>query len=570
MDLTVIIITVVYIGFIFTIGVLTSKGIHNTDDFLLAGREVRWFFLACTLGATVVGGGYSIGAVGETYDLGLLMLFASMGGYMQFIFAGFVVAPKFRKARVYTVAMYMSHRFGDGPRVMGLILSLLFSVFVIAAQMAAIGHVLAAMFPNLAEGGALIKWAVVIGGIIVIIYSAAGGLKAVILTDVFQFLVLIIGFVITAALVLPEVSLSFGSSLGKLPDKFFDPTRERTWIYLVSLYLTFLLGETFAPGYVTRFCAGRDKREIKIGIGGVGIFLTILMPVVVFLIAVYARLHFPDVPKDRAMALVIEHLNHPVIAGLIIAALLSAVMSSADSALNSATAIFIKDIFEQYFGEGKDKPKPGDEGRVKSNVDDPDKDADEAKDADESTEGSGRRSIDDHKTLVLSRALTVGLGVLAIAVAVVLPDIIDQLLLAYVMWAPGMIVPIVIGTVTGMSGKGVTRDLTLSMIAGPVAALAHKWLSHDLIATFLGARVQSGIGTLLDACIPVDTGLLAAHGTTVLPPAGETLATFRDVAPAVLGVVVSAVVFSLLSVIRHFRSKRKADRQTRRSGEENK
>ena len=223
MDLTVIIITVVYIGFIFAIGVMTSKGVHNTDDFLVAGRDVRWFSLACTIGATVVGGGYAIGAVGETYELGLLMLFASMGGYLQFVFAGFVVAPKFRKAKVYTVAGYMEGRFGEGPRLVSLVLSLLFSLFVIAAQMAAIGHVLAAMFPDLAEGQTLIKLAVIVGGVIVIIYSAAGGLKAVILTDVFQFLVLIAGFLITAALVLPEVSMSFDASLGKLPAHFFDP-----------------------------------------------------------------------------------------------------------------------------------------------------------------------------------------------------------------------------------------------------------------------------------------------------------------------------------------------------------
>jgi SSS family solute:Na+ symporter len=480
LDLTVIIITVVYIGFIFAIGVMTSKGVHNSDDFLVAGRDVRWFFLACTIGATVVGGGYAIGAVGETYELGLLMLFAAMGGYMQFIFAGFVVAPKFRNAEVYTVAGYMDHRFGDGPRVVSLVLSLLFSLFVIAAQMAAIGHVLAAMFPELAEGQTLIKLAVIVGGVIVIIYSAAGGLKAVILTDVFQFLVLLVGFMITAALVLPEVSLSFDASLGKLPAKFFDPTREKSWLYLVGLFLTFLLGETFAPGYVTRFCAGKSKRDLQIGIGGVGIFLTLFMPVVVFLIAVYARLHFPDVPKGRAMPLVIEHLNHPIVAGLIIAALLSAVMSSADSALNSATAIFIKDILEKYF---KDEKKHT-----------------------------------DRKILRLSRILTISLGVAAIAVAVVLPDIIDQLLLAYVVWAPGMILPIVIGSVTKMRGRVMINNLTIGMIAGPLTALIHKWIDYATLASEM-----TGSGR-------------------------RFVEVFGDIAPAVLGVFSSVIVFLIAQV----------------------
>ncbi len=491
MDLTVTIITVGYVAFIFTIGVLTSKKIHNTDDFLLAGRNVGWFFLACTLGATVVGGGYSIGAVGQTYEMGILMLVASMGGYLQFVFSGLVVAPKFRQARVYTVAGYMNHRFGAGPRTAALVLSLLFSVFVIAAQMAAIGHVIAAMLPDLAENENLIKWAVILGGVIVIIYSAAGGLKAVIITDVFQFLILLAGFAVTALLVLPEVSLSFDASLGRLPETFFNPTRHGGWIYMGSLFLTFLLGETFAPGYATRFCAGKSKRDIQIGIGGVGILLTLLMPVIVFLIAVYARLHFQDIPPDRAMAAVIQKLNHPVIAGVIIAALISAVMSSADSALNSTTAIFIKDIFEQYF----------------SGID-----------------------LSDKKTLLLSRVLTVGLGVLAIVLAVLTPNVIKQLLFAYHVWAPGIIVPILVGAVFKLKGPVVNRNLTITMIAGPVSALLHRSIDY-------GDLTRGPVG------------------------AWDAMKLFAGkIDPAVIGVLIAAVLFILLTVVAGIRDRLKQSR----------
>ena len=212
------------------------------------------------------------------------------------------------------------------------------------------------------------------------------------------------------------------------------------------------------------------------------------MPVVVFLIAVYARLHFPDVPKARAMPLVIEHLNHPIIAGLIIAALLSAVMSSADSALNSATAIFIKDILEHYFKE--------------------------------------KKKLTDHKTLVLSRVLTVSLGVAAIAVAVVLPDIIDQLLLAYVVWAPGMILPIVVGSVTRLKGPTMVRNITMGMVAGPIVALAHKWTDYEALAKGASGGMKS------------------------------FWVTVGDVAPAVLGVFFSVLVFLVATGVSALMKKR--------------
>lgn len=247
---------------------------------------------------------------------------------------------------------------------------------------------------------------------------------------------------------------------------------------MLSLFFTFLLGETFAPGYATRFCAGRSKRDIRIGIGGVGILLTLVMPVIVFLIAVYARLHFQDIPPDRAMAMAIQQLNHPVIAGIIIAALVSAVMSSADSALNSSTAIFIKDIFEQYFGQ---------------------------------------KTVSDKKILLYSRILTVVLGGLAVILAVLTPNVIDQLLFAYHIWAPGIIVPIVVGSVLKMKGREVNINLTIVMITGPLVALIHKNIDYGDLK-----RSPSGAWDSLK--------ILAGQ-----------------VDPAVIGVIFAGVLFVILS-----------------------
>ena len=111
-----------YMVFIFFKGVSKVNKIESADDFLVAGRSIGWFALACTMGATVIGGGASIGAIARTYEWGVLMLLVSAGCYIHFIFAGLVVAPHFRKAEVYTVAGYFGHRFGEGPRFVTLVL----------------------------------------------------------------------------------------------------------------------------------------------------------------------------------------------------------------------------------------------------------------------------------------------------------------------------------------------------------------------------------------------------------------------------------------------------------------
>ena len=198
-----------YLAFIFGKGILRARKIHSSDDYLVAGRNVGWWLLFATMGATVIGGGYSIGAVSRTYEYGLMWVLISTGGYLHFIFSGLVVAPQFRTAKLYTVAGYFGHRFGEKPRFIVLILSLAFSVFIIAAQMAAFGTVLSTLMPRVAESGVNLRYAILIGGAMVIIYSTAGGLLAVIHTDIYQFVVLLFGFGITLASCMPDLIASW-------------------------------------------------------------------------------------------------------------------------------------------------------------------------------------------------------------------------------------------------------------------------------------------------------------------------------------------------------------------------
>ncbi len=554
-------IVIGYMAFVFFKGVMKVRRIGNADDFLVAGRNIGWFFLFCTMGATVIGGGASIGAIGKTYDWGVLMLLVSTGWYLHFIFSGLVVAPQFREAELYTVAGYFGHRYGEGPRFVMLVLSLLFSVFIVAAQMAAFGSVLAAILPEFADAANVLRLAILVGGSMVVIYSTAGGLLAVIHTDVYQFIVLLFGFAITLGFCIPDIYGSYHSETGKFvptrfgsidlqdpealagkwrnpsdplsryiesnltprqkkllnesnpnsksekefkrtlvaglngmledpdlytPERFAsvtltpqtqelieaeDPegrqlkrlnlsliqdaypgalTRNRTipgrffsldggkgWLFLITTFLAFLLGETFAPGYATRYCVGKNKTETRWGIAGVGFFLALTFPVVLFFIALYARIHFPDIEPQQALPMVIKQLNNPLVGGLIIGALLMAVMSSADSALNSSTAIFVKDLFEHQLG-WEDR-------------------------------GDGRM-------LRLARICSAALGAAAILVAILWSDIIGLLLFTYHVWAPAVILPVCVGVLTKRKSRGLTRGILITMLAATFGTLGYRAL----------------------------------------------------------------------------------------------
>ena len=432
-------IVAAYMAFVFFKGVSKVKHVGDTDDFLVAGRNVGWFPLACTMGATVIGGGASIGAIGRTYEWGVLMLLVSLGWYLHFIFSGLFVAPKFRDAKLYTVAGYFGHRFGEGPRGLILILSLLASVFILAAQMAAFGSVVAAIAPNAASASEMLRWAILIGGTMVVIYSTAGGLMAVITTDVYQFIILIGGFLVTLAACVPDLLSSWGRVTSEVPATFFTAEGGHGWLFLITTFLAFLLGETFAPGYATRYCVGRNIQETKRGIAGVGVFLAILFPAILFFIALYARIHFPEIEPQEALPRVVQELNNPLIGGLMIGALLMAVMSSADSALNSATAIFVKDLFEHQLGWND-----GDDGRL----------------------------------LKMARACTIGLGLTAVGVAILLPDIINLLLFSYTVWAPAVILPVCVGVFTANRSARQSRDIFLTMAGAAGLTLIYSLLPY--------------------------------------------------------------------------------------------
>lgn len=424
-----------YIAFIFLKGVQKGKVIHSTDDYLVAGRNVSWWLLFATMGATVIGGGYSIGATAKTYEFGLLWVLISIGGYIHFIFSGLVVAPKFREAKLYTVAGYFGHRYGDRSRFMAMALSLFFSIFIIAAQMAAFGSILATLMPGAAEAGFDVRWAILIGGFIVIVYSTAGGLLAVIHTDLYQFIILFLGFALTLGQCAPDLINSWEHVQEQLPATWFHVDGGKGWAFLVTTFLAFLFGETFAPGYATRYCIGRDIKHTQRGIAGVGLVLALTFPLVLFFIAMYGRLHFPDIESQHTLAMVVKSLNSPWIAGLIIAALLSAVMSSADSALNSCTAIFVKDVFEH---------------QLKLTF------------------------KNDAESLKWARRLTFLVGVSATLIAFFWPDIIGLLLFTYHLWAPGIILPVVYGVLSRRRSPKLNQAIFVTMLASVTTTFVYR------------------------------------------------------------------------------------------------
>ena len=155
----------------------------------LVADEARVVVLATTA-ATMVGGGASIGSVSSVYVDGLVFALVTCAWHVQLVVTGIWIAPRLRQFNLLTVAEFFGKRFGEPVRLMAIVSCLIFLVGALVAQMVAMGTITETIL------GIDYRLAVLGGGAIVIFYSTVGGIRAVVKTDVLQFVVLVAGSMI--------------------------------------------------------------------------------------------------------------------------------------------------------------------------------------------------------------------------------------------------------------------------------------------------------------------------------------------------------------------------------------
>jgi SSS family solute:Na+ symporter len=243
---------------------------------------------------------------------------------------------------------------------------------------------------------------IAIGCGIVILYTTFGGMRAVVFTDLVQFAILAIGMPLVLMFGINYVG-GIDALIAAIPrDRIEIPGGHYHWLGLVALFLVFMFGETLVPPYVQRLCTGKTARDAARGTLYSGLF-SIPFFAVTGLIGLIALAIDPSLDSNLALPHVVVTVMPPVLQGLVIAAVISIVMSSADSFLNSASIAFINDIVLPL----RRDPLPA------------------------------------KLSLMLAKLVTFTVGVLSVLFAVSIESIIDILIYAYTYWAPIVLVPLV-------------------------------------------------------------------------------------------------------------------------------
>ncbi len=352
-----------YLLVVFVIGWKAYKKTADLGDFILGGRRLGGWAAALSAGASDMSGWLLLGLPGYAYLSGIESIWLA-GGLLAGTWLNWrVVATRLRayskiSGDSITLPSFFNNRFRDDSGLLQLVSAgfiLLFFLFYTSSGLVAGGKLFESVF------GLDYIWAVALGAAAIILYTSIGGFLAVSWTDLLQALLMAAALLIVPVMALLDAggvsnavsAIELKSSTLLNPVVTSDGT-SLTAIAIVSL-LGWGLGYFGQPHILARF-KGIDSvttvpkaRRIAV----TWTFLTLTGATLSGLLGIgFFDPALSDADSEKVFIRLIEAMFHPLIAGLLLAAILAAIMSTADSQLLVSSSAFTEDIYKRFFSNG--------------------------------------------------------------------------------------------------------------------------------------------------------------------------------------------------------------------------
>jgi SSS family solute:Na+ symporter len=337
-----------YFAAVMTIGFWVARTIETGDDLFLAGRRLRWPSIGGSLFASNISSTTLIGLAGAAYVSGIAVSNYEWMAGVALVFMAAFFAPVYLRARISTIPEFLELRFDRRSRLYFSAITILLSIAVDTAGGVYAGAiVLQTFFPDLVLWQTCLALALIAG-----LYTAAGGLAAVVYTDVIQAVVLLVGCTILTIMVFGEFGYSWQAARAAIPDghlSLIRPLDDDALPWLGTLIGVPVLGFWYwaTNQYVTqRVLGARSVRDAQWG-ANLGGFLKLAPLFIMVLPGAMAIGLFPDLEDgDQVFPTLVAEILPAGLTGLVLAGLVAAIMSSIDSTLNSASTLVVKDFVE--------------------------------------------------------------------------------------------------------------------------------------------------------------------------------------------------------------------------------
>jgi SSS family solute:Na+ symporter len=344
-DLTIV---ALYGVVVIIIGVATARRTHSADDLFLAGRRLTWLPIGLSLFASNISSTTLIGLAGAAYTWGLAVSNYEWMSTLVLLLMALVFTPLYLQARVGTVPEYLERRFDRRARLYFSGLTVLANIVVDTAGTLFAGAVVLTTFvPELDLFSAALLLAAVAAA-----YTAAGGLAAVVYTDMVQAVIVLAGAIIVTVLAFARIDFDWGALVAATPPQqlsLFLPLDDPNLPWLGTLVGVPVLGFYFwctNQFIVQRVLGARDLEHARAGVLLAGL---LKLPVLFIMVlpGIVAMLILPPLENgDQVFPTMVAELLPVGLRGLVLAALVAALMSSVDSTLNSAAALLTLDFIK--------------------------------------------------------------------------------------------------------------------------------------------------------------------------------------------------------------------------------
>jgi solute:Na+ symporter, SSS family len=442
-------IIVVYLAAMLAFGFWGKRRTKNSSDFLVAGRRLGPGFYTGTMAAVVLGGASTVGGVGLGYKYGISGMWLVVAIAVGLILLSLLFAPAIQRLKVYTVGQMLQLRYGiNGTQASGIIMALYTLMLVVTSTIA-----YSTIFTVLFNTSRPIS--IALGAAIVILYSSIGGMWSITLTDMVQFIIKTVGifflllpFAWTRAGGYDGIMQRLGDTVGA---SHFDPFAIGG-ATIVTYFLVYTFGMLIGQDIWQRVFTARSPQVARWGGVAAGVYC-VLYGVAGALIgtAAAAILGRNGIPDD-VYAAIAERALPMGLSGIVLAAAVAAMMSTASGALIACATVCRADVTPlvlRMFGRK------------------------------EAAIGEGNPEHDVRE----NRIFVIVLGIVATVIAMVLSDVVAALTVAYDILVGGLLVSILGGLVwKRANGAGAISSMVVGTVVTLGSMAVYAALAGDLLS----------------------------------------------------------------------------------------
>ncbi|WP_026708074.1 sodium:solute symporter family protein [Flavobacterium frigidarium] len=405
-------IFVIYMLAMLGVGVYFFNKNKTAEDFYVSGRNMSSWHIGLSVVATDVGGGFSIGLGGLGFTMGISgswMLFTGLlGAWLSAVFLIPKISHLGHKHKFFTFPQIFNHFYTPRVALLAGIISAIGYVGFTSSQVLA-----GAKLASATIEGLNLQTALIVMGVIAVVYTAIGGLKAVIYTDTIQWLILIGGLVFIGIPIAYHAVGGYDAIKATLPPEYLSLTNV-SWHQIVNWSITIIPIWFVGMTLYQRIYASKGEKEAKKAWLIAGVFEWPIMAFMGVILGMLAKVaatkgmfagitNAAEMDSEMGLPVLLATILPVGLMGLMLSSYFSAILSTADSCLMAASGNIVTDIIAKF----------------------------------------SKKELSHKKELQLSQIVTLLVGFFAILLASQMQNVLELMLYSYAFMVSGLFVPVI-------------------------------------------------------------------------------------------------------------------------------